>query len=87
LKFGQAADNPHRKDGVVTKHIHWILVGAKQWERDKRLGAWNVKSLCSSGSVTTIAATRELRWVFRKWDVGAWTGLSWLSIRTGGGHL
>jgi len=23
-----------------------------------------------------------LRWVFRKWDVGAWTGSSWLRIRT-----
>jgi hypothetical protein len=21
-----------------------------------------------------------LRWIFRKWDVGVWTGLSWLSI-------
>jgi hypothetical protein len=28
------------------------------------------------------------RWViFRKWDVGVWTGSSWLRIRTGGGHL
>jgi len=23
----------------------------------------------------------------QKWDVGAWTGLSWLRIETGGGHL
>jgi len=28
-----------------------------------------------------------LRWIFRKWDVRVWTGLSWLRIRTGGGHL
>ena len=28
-----------------------------------------------------------VRWIFRKWDVGAWTGSSWLRIRTGGGHL
>ena len=28
-----------------------------------------------------------LRWIFRKWDVGIWTGLSWLRIGTGGGHL
>jgi hypothetical protein len=26
-----------------------------------------------------------LRWVFRKWDVGLWTGLGWLRIDTGGG--
>jgi len=28
-----------------------------------------------------------LRWIFRKWDVGLWTGISWLRIGTGGGHL
>jgi hypothetical protein len=28
-----------------------------------------------------------LRWIFRKWDVGLWTGLSWLRIQTGGGHM
>ena len=27
-----------------------------------------------------------LRWISRKWDVGVWTGLSWLRIGTGGGH-
>ena len=28
-----------------------------------------------------------LRWIFRKWNVGVWTGSSWLSTGTGGGHL
>jgi hypothetical protein len=28
-----------------------------------------------------------LRWIFRKWDVGVWAGLSLLRIGTGGGHL
>jgi hypothetical protein len=28
-----------------------------------------------------------LRRIFRKWDVGVWTGLIWLRIGTGGGHL
>jgi hypothetical protein len=28
-----------------------------------------------------------LRWIFRMWDVGVWTGLGWLGIETGGGHL
>jgi hypothetical protein len=28
-----------------------------------------------------------LRWIFRKWDVRAWTELIWLRIGTGGGHL
>ena len=28
-----------------------------------------------------------LKWIFKKWDVKAWTGLLWLRIGTGGGHL
>jgi len=28
-----------------------------------------------------------LRWIFRKWDVGVWPGLSWLRIGRGGGYL
>jgi hypothetical protein len=28
-----------------------------------------------------------LRWIFRKWDVGAWSGSNWLKIETVGGHL
>jgi len=26
-------------------------------------------------------------WIFRKWDVGVWTGSSWLRIGTGVGHV
>ena len=29
----------------------------------------------------------KLRWIFRKWDVGVWTGLIWLKIGAGGRHL
>jgi hypothetical protein len=28
-----------------------------------------------------------LRWIFRKRNVGAWTGSSWFRIGTGGGQL
>jgi len=28
-----------------------------------------------------------LIWIFRKWDVGVWTGSSWLRVGTGGRHL
>jgi len=29
----------------------------------------------------------QLRWIFRKCDVGVWTGWRWLRIGAGGGHL
>ena len=28
-----------------------------------------------------------IRWIFTNWDVGVWTGSSWLRIETGGEHL
>jgi hypothetical protein len=28
-----------------------------------------------------------LKWILKKWDRGAWTGLIWLRIGTGGGLL
>jgi hypothetical protein len=28
-----------------------------------------------------------LRWIFRKWDMGVCTGLGWLRIDSGGGHV
>ena len=34
-----------------------------------------------------IDGRKILRCIFRKWDVGVWTGSSWLRIGTGGGHL
>jgi hypothetical protein len=27
------------------------------------------------------------RWILRKWNMGVWTGTSWLRIGTDGGHL
>jgi len=29
----------------------------------------------------------KLRWIFKKWGGGTWTGLTWLRIGTGGGLL
>jgi len=34
-----------------------------------------------------IDGRKILRWIFRKWDVGAWSGSSWLRIGTGGGYV
>jgi len=28
-----------------------------------------------------------LRWIFRKWDLGVWSGSIWLRIGTSDGHL
>jgi len=40
-----------------------------------------------SGGETCIDGRIILKWIFRKWDAGVWTGSSWLRIGTGGRHL
>jgi len=34
-----------------------------------------------------VDGTIILRWIFWRWNVGAWTGSIFLRIGTGGGHL
>jgi len=34
-----------------------------------------------------VNGTIILRWIFRKLEVGVWTGSSWLRKGTGGGHI
>jgi len=34
-----------------------------------------------------IEGKRNLRWILKKWNLGAWTGSRWLRIGTDGGHL
>jgi hypothetical protein len=53
------------------RRIYWVVVG-KSSERD------NLEHPSADGRII-------LRWIFRKWDVGAWAGLIWLRIGTGGG--
>ena len=53
--------------------VYSVLVG-KPEERD------HLEDTGVDGSII-------LRWIFTKWDVGVWTGSSWLRIGTGGGHF
>jgi hypothetical protein len=58
---------------VERRGVYRVLVGKPEGKRP--LG----RPRCRWGII--------LRRIFRKWDVGVWTGLSWLRIETGGGHL
>jgi len=29
----------------------------------------------------------NVRWIYRRWEVGIWTGLGWPRVETGGGRL
>jgi hypothetical protein len=45
---------------------------------------WRVST---HGNFLYLSINTVLGWMFRKWDVGVWTGLAWLRIETSGGQL
>jgi hypothetical protein len=45
------------------------------------------KNMYSYKMVRGVEVRIILKWIFMKLDGEAWTGLTWLSIWTGGGHM
>jgi hypothetical protein len=58
--------------GMVEVYTGFFFGGGGCWERD------HLKDPSLDGRII-------LRWIFRKWDVRAWTGSIGLRIETGGG--
>jgi hypothetical protein len=53
--------------------VYGVLVGKPVGERPRKTQAYMVGQI--------------LRWILRKWNGAAWTGLNWLRLGTDGGHL
>jgi len=77
---GQARETARYKlDIVVVQDVRWHKEGTV------RAGDYNF--LYGHLGDPDVDGRIILRWIFRKWDVGVWTGLSWLRIGTRGGHM
>jgi hypothetical protein len=61
---------------------------ARMGEKNVYTGFWwgNLRERNHLGN-TGVDGRNILRWIFRKSDVGEWTGLRWIRIGTGGRHL
>jgi hypothetical protein len=62
---------------------------SEYWREERRIqcfGGGNLRERDKFGD-QGVDDRIKLRWIFRKWDVGVWTGSSWLWIGTCGVHL
>jgi hypothetical protein len=73
---------------IKSRIIRWAEHVARMGEEEVYKGFWwgNLKARDHLGD-PGVDERVILRWIFRNWDVGVWSGSSWLRIGTGGGHL
>jgi hypothetical protein len=71
---------------IISSRIRWAGYVARMGRREACIGFWceNLKER-DHGEEPGADGKVILRWIFRKWDVGVWTGLGWPRIETGDG--
>ena len=69
---------------VVWRRMRWAEHAARMGERR---GAYAILVGKPEGKRPRRRWEDNIKWIFRKWDDGAWTGLIWHRIGTGGGLL
>ena len=73
---------------VKSRRMRWAGNVARMGREEAYTGLWwgNLRERDHLGD-PGVDERIILRCIFRKWDVGVWTGLMWRRIGTGGGHL
>jgi hypothetical protein len=73
---------------IRSRRMRWAGLVARIGREHVYTGLW-LENLREGGHLEYPNLDRRivLSKIFRKWDVGSWTGSSWLRIGTGGGHL
>jgi hypothetical protein len=73
---------------IKSRRMRWARHVARMGSGEAYTGFWlgNLRERDHWGD-PGVDGSIILRWIFRKWDVGVWTGLSWLRIETNSGHL
>ena len=73
---------------IKSRRMRWVEHVARMGGGDAYTGFWwgNLRERDHLGD-PGVDGRIILRWIFRKWVVGVWTGSSWLWIGTGCEHL
>jgi hypothetical protein len=73
---------------IKSRRMRWAGHVAQMGGREACVGFWwgNLRER-DHWREPGVGGKTVLGWIFRKWDVGVWTGLGWLGIEKGGGQL
>ena len=87
-EFNDLYSSPNIGRVIKSRKMRWVGHLARMGRGEAYTGFWwgNLRERDHLGDPGLDGKIR-LRWIYRKWDVGLWTGSSWLRIGTGGGHL
>jgi len=71
---------------IKSRKMRWVGHVARMGSGEVYTGFWS-ENLKNRDHLENPCVDEKilLKWIFRKWDVGAWTGLIWLRIGIGGG--
>jgi hypothetical protein len=73
---------------IKSRRMRWAGHVARMGKREACIGFWcgNLRERDHWGD-PGVDVRIMLGWIFRKWDLGVGTGLGWLRLETGGGHM
>ena len=74
---------------IKSRRMRWAVHVARTWgeERRTQVFLWGNMRERDHLEDPNVDGRIILRWIYKKWNVGVWTGSMWLRMRTGGGHL